>query len=59
MKFKYGETYYNKTGEAYIFLNKSGGVTVFEDMDGFCKCRNETGMYRWDGKETELDIVYD
>lgn len=55
-QFEIGKTYSDSAGENYIFLYKVGGVTVFEDMDGLRKCRNESGMYRWDGKETELDI---
>lgn len=59
MSWEYSKTYSDRLGESYIFLHKSGGVTVFENMDGFRKCRNESGMYRWDGKETELDICYE
>lgn len=58
-QFETGKTYSDRLGESYVFLYKSNGVTVFENMDGFRKCRNETGMYRWDGKETELDIGYE
>lgn len=58
-QFETGKIYSDCVGESYIFCYKLGGVTVFENMGGVRRCRNESGMYRWDGKETELDIGYD
>ena len=50
-------TYYSRSGEAFTFLYKSGNVTVFADIEGKRSCRNSDGMYRWDDKETNVDIV--
>ena len=48
--------YLDRKGNCYVFLYKNGGVTVFQDDNGKLHCRNDKGLYRWDGKETEIDI---
>jgi len=57
MKFVTGKKYVDRTGTIYTFREKVGGVTTFENEVGIPMCRNEKGMYRWDDKETPLDIV--
>ena len=57
MTFKENTTYYDRSGNQYTYGHKSGGVTVFRNKSGVLTCRNQEGMYRWDGKETNEDIV--
>jgi hypothetical protein len=57
MTFKENIIYLDRSGLQYTYSHKSGGVTVFRDRSGFLKCRNHEGMYRWDGKETNEDII--
>ena len=58
MKFEPDKTYLDRNGSEYVFSHKATGttVTVFY-KDGTKVCRNEKGMYRWDGKEDSRDIV--
>jgi hypothetical protein len=55
--FEENQTYFDRDGLPYIYIRKSGGVTVFQDDKGKLVCRNHVGMYRWDDKETNLDIL--
>lgn len=57
MKFEEGNAYYVRQGNQYTFVRKSSGVTVFADIEGKLTCRNDRGMYRWDDKQTDEDIV--
>jgi hypothetical protein len=51
------QIYFDRRGLQYIYLRKNGGVTVFQNSEGKLDCRNHEGMYRWDGKQTDLDIL--
>lgn len=57
MKFEDGNIYYDRKDRQYTFVRKSGGVTVFSDADGELTCPNDEGLYRWDDKQTDEDIV--
>jgi len=58
MKFEPGKTYLDRDGTPYVFSHKASGTSVTVFYSGWSKvCRNETGMYRWDGKEDSRDIV--
>lgn len=54
--FVQNSLYIDRVRNYYTFLYKNGGVTVFKDEDEKLHCRNDKGLYRWDGKETEIDI---
>lgn len=55
--FHHGVKYIDRVGRVYSFVRKSGGVTVFEDVNGKPTCRNDKGLYRWDDKQTDEDII--
>ena len=56
MNFVQGQTYKDREGAFYVFLHKNGNVCIFSD--GTRKvCRHASGRYRWDEKQTNVDIV--
>ena len=56
MSFKEGVSYKDRVGREYTYLYRTGGVLVFS-IDGEKKARHVSGNYRWDDKETEMDIL--
>jgi len=54
--FEEGKTYKDRAGNVYEYLYKSGGVSIFSS-NGVKTCRHVSGKYRWDDKETEMDIA--
>jgi hypothetical protein len=54
--FEEGKSYKDRVGNQYVYLYKSGGVSIFS-LNGVKTCRHIFGKYRWDDKETEMDIV--
>ena len=54
--FEKGKTYKDIAGNYYEFLYQSGGVAVFS-LNGGKTCRHISGKYRWDDRQTELDVV--
>lgn len=56
MSFKEGVSYKDRVGRGYTYLYRTGGVLVFS-IDGEKKARHVSGNYRWDDKETEMDIL--
>jgi hypothetical protein len=57
MKFIVGKKYIDRADAIYTFREKVSGVTKFEDETGNLTCRNENGLYRWDDKQLQVDIV--
>lgn len=56
MSFKENASYKDRIGREYVYLYKNNGVLIFS-IDGEKKARHVSGKYRWDDKETEMDIL--
>jgi hypothetical protein len=56
MNFEAGKTYKDRAGNTYIYVKKSGNVTIFRDETKEV-ARHSSGRYRWDEQDTEKDIV--
>lgn len=56
LTFEKGKVYLDRIDNQYVFIEKRGNVTVFEDMLG-TTCRNSVGRYRWDDEDTDMDII--
>jgi hypothetical protein len=56
LTFEKDKIYLDRIGNQYVFVEKRAGVTVFEDILGRTH-RNSVGRYRWDDKDTDMDIV--
>lgn len=57
-KFTVGNEYLDRKGRVYTFERKSSGeVLVFKSEDGISTCRHISGNFRWDGLQTEEDII--
>jgi hypothetical protein len=58
--FVQGETYSDRAGNLYTYVRRgltASTVRVFEDTTGKLTCRHESGNFRWDDQQTELDIL--
>lgn len=58
--FMQGEIYLDRNGNSYGYVRRGltgSSVRVFEDNNGKLTCRHETGNYRWDDQQTEMDIM--
>lgn len=56
IKFEVGKIYEDRVGNKYTYLYKNSNVTVFEIGDKKA-ARHESGRYRWDDVDTDMDIV--
>jgi len=56
LTFEKGKVYLDRIDNQYVFIEKRGNVTVFEDILGRT-CRNSNGRYRWDDKDDNMDII--
>jgi hypothetical protein len=56
LNFEKDKTYVDRINNQYVFIEKRGNVTIFEDILGRT-CRNSIGRYRWDDKDTDMDII--
>ena len=56
LTFEKGKVYLDRIDNQYVFIEKRGNVTVFEDILG-TTCRNSVGRYRWDDEDTDMDII--
>ena len=57
LTFVKDEVYVDRINNAYLFIEKRGGVTVFEDLLQHRELRNINGRYRWDDKDDDRDII--
>ena len=57
LTFVKDEVYVDRKNNAYVFIEKRGGVTVFEDLLKHREHRNINGRYRWDDKDDDRDII--
>lgn len=57
LNFVKGEVYIDRKNNAYTFIEKRGGVIIFEDLLMKRECRNGEGRYRWDNKDDDRDII--
>ena len=56
LTFEKGKVYLDRIDNQYVFIEKRGNVTVFENILGRT-CRNSVGRYRWDDKDDNMDII--
>jgi len=56
LTFVKDKVYLDRIDNQYVFIEKRGNVTVFENILG-TTCRNSVGRYRWDGKDDNMDII--
>jgi len=57
LTFVKDEVYVDRKNNAYVFVEKRSGVTVFEDLLQHREVRNQDGRYRWDNKDDDRDII--
>lgn len=57
MEFNASKIYTDRQGKDYKFSHKSGGVLVFECLDGGKLLTNPEGRYRWDKQDHPEDII--
>ena len=58
--FVQGEIYHDRAGNSYTYVRRgltASTVLIFEDATGKRTCRHESGNFRWDDQQTELDIL--
>lgn len=56
INFEVRKVYEDRVGNRYEYLYKNGNVTVFAVGDKK-EARHASGRYRWDGANTDVDIV--
>ena len=58
MNFAQGDIYLDRDSREYTFIERRGGVLIFEDVTTKKNVvLNSVGRYRWDNQDDNRDII--
>ena len=58
MNFVQGKIYVTRDGEEHLYVERRGGVLVFESVNTKLRLMtNLDGRFRWDAQDHRLDII--